>query len=65
MEEEYIRRSDVEKVIEKRIALLKGDTKRRRTTINALVNLNAIKAEIETLYSVKVKFEKEPPIWRE
>ena len=65
MEEEYIRRSDVDRVIEKRIALLKGDTKRRRTTINSLVNLNARKAEIDKLYSVKVKFEKESSIWRE
>ena len=64
MDEEYIRRSDVNRVIDKRIALLKEVAKSGKARSMTIINLSEVKAEIQELYSVKVKFKEEPPIWK-
>ena len=64
MDEEYIRKSEVERIIDVRIKTIEKNVNRGKGLINSIVNLKALKEEINGLYSVKVKFEKEPPIWR-
>lgn len=56
-EEYFIRRSDVEKLIEKRITLLEENVAPGRGYQTALINLAALKMELINLYSIKVKFK--------
>jgi len=64
MDEEYIRKSEVERIIDQRIKTIEKNVNRGKGLINSIVNLKALKEEVNELYSVKVKFEKEPPIWK-
>lgn len=64
MDEEYVRKSEVERVIDQRIKALEENIGSGKGYKNSIINLKALKEEINRLYSVKVKFEKEPPIWR-
>ena len=64
MDEEYIRKSEVERIIDQRIKTIEKNVNRGKGLINSIVNLKALKEEVNGLYSVKVKFEKEPPIWK-
>ena len=64
MDEEYIRKSEVERIIDLRIKAIEKNVTRGKGLINSVINLKALRQEIDGLYSVKVKFEKEPPIWR-
>ena len=64
MDEEYIRKSEVERIIDLRIEAIEKNVTRGKGLINSVINLKALRQEIDGLYSVKVKFEKEPPIWR-
>lgn len=64
MDEEYIRKSEVDRVIGLRIEALKKNVAPGKGLINSIINLKALREEIDGLYTVKVKFEKEPPIWR-
>lgn len=56
-EEYFIRRSDVEKLIEKRIALLKENVAPGRGYQTARINLAALKMELINLDSIKVKLK--------
>lgn len=64
MNEEYVRRSDVERLIMKRIDMLERNVRGGIGLKNAIINLKALKMELDGLYSVKVAFKSEPPIWR-
>lgn len=63
MEEYYIKKSEVERLIDKKIALLKQNIRRGKGLTNSIINLSALKEEVDDLYCVKVKFE-EPTIFR-
>ena len=56
-EEYFIRRSDVEKLIEKRIALLEENVAPGRGYQTARINLAALKMELINLDSIKVKLK--------
>ena len=56
-EEYFIKRSDVEKLIEKRIALLEENAAPGKGFKNALINLSALKLELSNLYSIKIKYK--------
>ena len=64
MDEEYIRKSDVERMIDLRIKKIEQNVNRGKGLVNSIINFKALKQEVSGLYSVKVKFEREPPIWR-
>ena len=64
MDEEYIRKSDVERILDMRIDMIERNITHGKGLKNSLINLKSLKQEINGLYSVKVKFEKEPPICR-
>ena len=60
----YIRRSDVEKLIDAKIEMLRSAIAPGKGLKNSIVNLNALKKDIENLYAVKVAFKSEPSIFR-
>ena len=64
MDEEYIRKSDVDRLIRARIKKIKDNMGHGKGLTNSIINLQALREEVDELYSVKVKFDKEPPIWR-
>lgn len=64
MDEEYIRKSEIDRLIDTKIKEIKKNAAPGKGLINSIVNLKALKEEINELYTVKVKFDKEPPIWR-
>ena len=64
MEEYYVRKSDIERLIQKRIGLLEKSMVRGKGLKNSIVNLNALKSEIEDLYAVKFAFRQEQTIFR-
>jgi len=63
-DEYFIRKSDVEKLIAKRIKTLKDNQKRGSGYTSAMVNLGALRLELDDLYTVKVAFKEEPTIFR-
>ena len=64
MDEEYIRKSDVDRLIRARIRRIKENMGPGKGLTNSIINLQALREDVNELYSVKVKFDKEPPIWR-
>ena len=64
MDEEYIRKSDVDRLIRARIRRIKENMGPGKGLTNSIINLQAHRENVNELYSVKVKFDKEPPIWR-
>ena len=64
MDEEYVRKSDVDRLIRARIKKIKENMGPGKDLTNSIINLQALREEVNELYSVKVKFDKEPPIWR-
>ena len=64
MDEEYVRKSDIDRLIRARIKKIKQSMAPGKGLKNSIINLQALREEINELYSVKVKFDKEPPIWR-
>lgn len=64
MDEEYVRKSDVDRMIMLRIKQLNENMGPGKGLKNSIINLQALREDINELYSVKVKFDKEPPIWR-
>ena len=57
MGEEYIKKADVERAIEKRLDELMSSEARGKGLKNSIINLKALLAEIDTLYSIKFKFK--------
>ena len=64
MDEEYVRKSDVDRIIKMRVRNIRENMGPGKGLTNSIINLQALRKEIDDLYSVKVKFDKEPPIWR-
>lgn len=64
MDEEYIRKSDIDRLIRLRIKQIKDNMAPGKGLKNSIINLQALREDVNGLYSVKVKFDKEPPIWR-
>ena len=64
MDEEYVRKSDIDRLIRARIKKIKQSMAPGKGLTNSIINLQALREEVNELYSVKVKFDKEPPIWR-
>ena len=60
----YIRKADVEKLIETKIEMLRSAIAPGKGLKNSIVNLNALKKELDNLYAVKVAFKSEPTIFR-
>lgn len=59
-EEYFIRRSEVEKIIDKRLELLELNAKEgtfRKALKNSIINLSAVKADIEKLDSIIVRIK--------
>ena len=59
-EEYFIRRSEVEKIIDKRLELLKQNDKEgtfRKGLRNSIINLSAVRADIEKLDSIIVRIK--------
>lgn len=63
MNDEYIKRSDVDRIISERIRIIERNIDSGKGLINSVVNLKAVQDEIDMLYGVKMTFEDEP-IWR-
>lgn len=63
MEEYYIKKSDVERIIEKRLNMVERNVAPGKGLKNSIINLKAVKEEVDDLYCVKVKFE-EPTIFK-
>lgn len=57
--EYFIKRSDVEKLIKQRIVCLEKNMAPGRGYKNAIINLNALKLELNNLYSIKIKYKGE------
>lgn len=55
MEDYYVKKADVEKAIDKRIDMLVRGIGRGKGLKNSIVNLNALKKEIDEMYCVKFK----------
>lgn len=64
MDEEYIRKSEVDRLIALKIKAIKENVGPGKGLKNSIINLQALKQEIDGLYRVTVKFKEEPPIWR-
>lgn len=60
----YIRKADVEKLIETKIEMIRSAIAPGKGLKNSIVNLNALKKELDNLYAVKVAFKSEPTIFR-
>lgn len=54
-EEFFVKRSDVEKLIDQRIKCMEENVAPGRGYKNAIINLSALRLELSNLYSIKVK----------
>lgn len=60
----WIRKEDVNRLITDRITLLKESMAHGKGLTNSIINLTALKGDLERLTCIKVGSVPEPTIWR-
>ena len=56
-EEYYIRKSDVEKLIDERLKTIMECMTYGKGLTNSIINLTAVKADLNKLYSIRVRYK--------